>query len=130
MIWLDGMPRHGGAFSVPTCLPYLLQLATLTFGPSARARVSKRDARHYFHSLRISRRWRPYHAIPPVRRIGMKQHVRVRGWAMGCKLSATLAQAVCNAAARTARIPLARRLLPGNPCPGEPPVWGSIIDDL
>ena len=49
---------------------------------------------------------------------------------MGCKLSAALAQGVSNAAAKHARLPASRRLLPGLRCPMGPPVWGSIIDDL
>ena len=139
MIIFDGKPRHGGTFSVPKegqaetrwIAPSELAsdfiddkkvppTATHTFAPIARARVSKRDARHCFHSLRTSRRRRPFHAIPPNRRSGLKQHVRLRSWAMGCKLSATLAQGVSNAAADAASIPLDRRLLPGNLCPGEP----------
>ena len=156
MVWIDGQPRHSGAFAVPkdgaetrwiapselvndiiddekvppTLLPYLPQLATVTFPRGSRARVSKRDARHYFHSLRTAPRWRPFHALPPVRKGIGKRHCRLRSWPMGCKLSAGLAQAISNVAAAKAGLPPRRRLLPGQPTPGRAPIWGSIIDDL
>ena len=41
-------------------MPYLPQLQALTVPEGVRVRVSKRDAKHYFHTLRAGARWRPF----------------------------------------------------------------------
>ena len=87
-------PQHSGAFAVakddkedrwisplefandcvddarlpPLVAPYIPQLATTTLRPRCKLRVSKRDARHYFHVLRRGRKWRKWMAMPPVRK--------------------------------------------------------------
>ena len=45
---------------------YVPRFRTLRVRPGWSIRVSKRDARHYFHRLRIGRRWRPFLAHPAV----------------------------------------------------------------
>jgi hypothetical protein len=85
--WL-GEPRYGGGFAVPKddaedrwispneftndiicdellptmSVPYLPQLASTYIAPCDRALVSKRDARHYFHTLSAEEEWRKYMA--------------------------------------------------------------------
>ena len=44
---------------------YLPMLGMLVIEQGTRLRVSKRDARHYFHMLRRGRRWAPFFAMPP-----------------------------------------------------------------
>ena len=152
----QGKPRHGGAFAVPknesesrwispaefvndvtddsrlprVVLPYLPQLATLTFPKGRRARVTKRGARHSFRTLRISQRWRHYMGLPPIKRHDEAMYPRFCSWPMGYKLSAAVAQSIIDRVARDARLPLGHRLRPGVPCPRGLPVWGTIIDDV
>ena len=154
---VDGRVAYGGAFAVPkdgketkwiapsefvndvtdkrrvplTVLPYLPQLAGLTFKPGERARVSKRDARCYFHNMKARHCWRSFQCLPPVIVKGKaRRYPKYRTWPMGSRISAALAQGLSNVVTKLAGVPEKHRLLPGRPCPLRLPVRGSIIDDF
>ena len=57
-------------------------------------RVSKRDARHYFHILESGSRWRGYLGGPPIRKHGKTMVHCSRAWPMGLKLSAAVAHRI------------------------------------
>ena len=152
-----GGPQHSGAFAVdkdgaedrwisplefandcvddsrlpPLVAPYVPQLAAVSLRPGCRLRISKRDARHYFHVLRRGRRWKQWMAMPPIRNKfgGSRQWVFHRAWPMGFKASAAIAQGVTEAAAQAAHLPFDRQLRPSRACPTHPPLWGIIMDD-
>eukprot|EP00973_Karenia_brevis_P058331 8122462-Karenia_brevis.AAC.1 len=45
---------------------YIPRLRVVRSDPRKVIRVTKRDARHYFHMLRLGKRWRKYLSNPPV----------------------------------------------------------------
>ena len=111
-------------------MPYLPMLGILTTKKGRKMWISKRDARHYFHVLKNTKAWQKYFRGPPVFRDGKRVYPRHHGWPMGYAASALIAQSVTEVCAERAGVPQSRRLLPGLPCPAEPPVWGAIIDDF
>ena len=110
--------------------PYLPQLRSLTLKRGVRARVSKRDARHYYHTLKTGRRWKLWMGQPPVTRGGRRYVPLQRAWPMGFKGSATVAHRITEMVADRAGLPPDLRCLPGLPCPAGPPLWGAIVDDV
>lgn len=151
------VPQHSGAFAVPKdetedrvtyplefandcCIdanvpalvaPYFPQIAAVTKTPGSRVKLSKRDARHYFHCFRFSSAWRRWLAVPPARRLGelRPRWLYHRAWPMGFKPSAAVAQPCTEAAAARAKLLWGRQLRPGTPTPREMPLWGLIVDD-
>eukprot|EP00974_Lingulodinium_polyedra_P000330 31664-Lingulodinium_polyedra.AAC.1 len=111
-------------------MPYLPMLGTLTVGKHQRLWVSKRDARHYFHVLKVGKPWRRLLRAPGLLRGGRLRYPRARAWPMGYKASAVIAQSVTECCAERAGLPAGSRCLPGRPTPLRPPVWGAIIDDV
>lgn len=98
-------------------------------------RVSKRDARHYFHHLRIGSRWQRWLCGPPIRLVnkkGLKQEwfPACRSTPMGFGPSAGWAQGLTDVVTHDAGLPQDRRVHPDFVVPAGLPVWGSIIDDI
>ena len=93
--------------------------------------ISKRDARHYFHTLRIGNKWHKWLCGPPIRsNSGDEKYPACAAAPMGFGPSAGWAQALTDVATAHAQLPDDRRLHPDNPCPVELPLWGSICDDI
>ena len=95
-------------------------------------RVYKKDARHFFHFLRIGHRWSKYMAHPPLR--PTPQHDERfpvhRGVPMGFTAAAAWAQAYNEAKAKEVGLPEQSRLIDTQPPPSSFPIWGSILDDV
>ena len=93
--------------------------------------VSKRDARHYFHSLKIGRKWHRWLCGPPIFMSGGKLRFPACCTApMGFGPSAGWAQALTDVTTSAADMPRERRLHPDECAPGDFPLWGSIYDDI
>ena len=86
-----------------------------------RIRICKRDARHYFHRLRIHKRWHKYLAHPPVNGELYPVH---RCAPMGFAPSAGWAQAVTDRATSLAGLPADRRNKFTTEVPHCLPLWG------
>ena len=88
-------------------------------------RVSKRDARHYFHKLRIGRKWKPYLAMPSADAHTISKEDRVHPAhntaPMGFGPSAGWAQALTDYATSSGGLPDDRRLKIDDPAPATPP---------
>eukprot|EP00971_Amphidinium_carterae_P325225 6455402-Amphidinium_carterae.1 len=100
----------------------------MTVPRSKRLQVSKRDARRYFHVLRVGEKWKRFLAQPRLR-VGSRRALH-RAWPMGFAGSVSFAQGITNASAARAQLPSSRRCVPGQRMPLEPPVRGAIIDDM
>ena len=113
---------------------YTPKLRTITAPSTGRLVVTKRDARHYFHRLRIGRRWRRGLCGPPIRVAGT--HGEVWRYPAACSApmgfgpSAGWAQALTDVVADGAQLPHDSRLHPDFVVPLGFPVWGSIVDDI
>ena len=95
-----------------------------------RLRIHKIDGRHFFHMLRVGRRWQKYFASPPLPRVRgqeVKYPVNV-SVPMGFTGSASWAQIFNEAIIDECKLPADRRLVDGQIAPGQLPVWGSILD--
>ena len=90
--------------------------------------VRKRDLRHYFHHLRLGRKWHKYLAHPSAVVDGEPQYPLHQAAGMSFAPSAGLAQSVTDLG--TAALPREKRVVFDAPAPKAFPVWGSIIDDL
>eukprot|EP00974_Lingulodinium_polyedra_P112156 10850348-Lingulodinium_polyedra.AAC.1 len=88
------------------------------------------DARHYFHTLAVGRRWRKYLAHPPLGRTA--QHAErfpvACSLPMGFAPAASWAQLCTEAATARAALPAEARLVDSRPPPAAPPLWASILD--
>lgn len=95
-------------------------------------RVTKHDARHYFHRLAVGPRWRKYFGHPPVWDSAARQGLYPRHCAvpMGMRASAGWAQCLTEVVTSRAGLSAAHRLHPDRPPPSALPVWGSIVDDV
>lgn len=109
---------------------YPPRLRSTTARAGVRLRISKRDARHYFHRLRLSPQWRPWLAHPPVWLRGKRMWPRHCTAAMGLAPSAGWAQALTDQVTEAASLPQAQKVVIHEPAPRGLPVWGSIIDDV
>lgn len=110
---------------------YVPRLRGLQTRPGSRVVVSKRDARHYFHALRLGRKWEKFVGHPPVTGADGASLVPVhRSAPMGFMPSAVWAQAVTDTMALAAELPPDKRVSYNLAVPNELPVWGSIVDDL
>lgn len=123
----EKLPRPRFAF-VPS-------LRTLTVPSRGCIAVSKRDARHYFHRLRIGRRWEkwlcgPSIMLPDRRGVPKEVFPASRSAPMGFGPSAGWAQCLTDLVTHVAGLPEGHRLHPDRVVPEELPVWGSIIDDI
>lgn len=123
----EKMPRPRFAY-IPT-------LRTVLVPKSGRILVSKRDARHYFHRLRIGRRWERWLCGPPVKDVArgggvIQLYPSCRATPMGFGPSAGWAQGLTDVVALDADLPQDRRLHPDSVVPSHLPIWGSIIDDI
>lgn len=121
------MPRPRFAF-VP-------MLRVITVPKQGKILVSKRDARHYFHRLRIGRRWEKYLCGPPVKQLSrqgqlVELYPACRSTPMGFGPSAGWAQGLTDVVALDAGLPVDSRVHPDHVVPSHLPVWGSIIDDI
>lgn len=113
---------------------YIPGMRCLSVPKSGLIAVSKRDARHYFHRLRIGKNWQRWLCGPPV----ILEHggvTRVRYPAcqsapMGFGPSAGWAQGLTDVVALDAKLPEECRVHPDVVMPEKLPVWGSIIDDI
>ena len=114
---------------------YIPKLRCLQVPASGVLVVSKRDARHYFHRLRIGRRWRRWLCGPPVtwevagKRRGQRYPASCSA-PMGFGPSAGWAQGLTDVVTNDASLPPDRRLHPDTVVPSTTPVWGSIVDDV
>ena len=114
---------------------YVPSLRSVTVPRTGVIVVSKRDARHYFHRLRIGRRWGRWLCAPsielPCRQGGTRVMFPAAQSAPMCfGPSAGWAQGLTDVVANDAHLPEDRRLHPDLIIPGELPIWGSIIDDI
>eukprot|EP00971_Amphidinium_carterae_P115155 2280884-Amphidinium_carterae.1 len=151
----NGKPMIGGCFAVPKSpfeqrvisnLPvnqlvdparvprpvfaYPPRLRSVYVPLGAKVLLYKRDLRHYFHQLRIGRRWFKYLAHPSIEVEGQEMVPLHTCAPMGFSASSGWAQEVSNAALKYAQLPAERRAAFDTPVPEEFPIWGSIIDDL
>eukprot|EP00438_Fugacium_kawagutii_P012044 Skav218186 [mRNA] locus=scaffold5213:236505:243510:- [translate_table: standard] len=114
---------------------YIPSLRCVTVPKSGAVVVTKRDARHYFHRLRIGRRWGKWLCGPPItasggRHSGEKMYPAAQSAPMGFGPSAGWAQGLTDVVALDANLPQDKRLHPDFVVPESLPVWGSIIDDI
>lgn len=110
---------------------YIPKLRVTWVPRSGRLLVSKRDARHYFHSLKIGRKWQKWLCGPPI----TNDHGDLRFPAsctapMGFGPSAGWAQGLTDETTLAAGLPESSRLHPDHMAPDSFPVWGSICDDI
>ena len=103
---------------------YIPKMRTVTVPTSGVVVVSKRDARRYFHRLRIGRRWRRWLCGPPVRLRRSSGEVILRYPAscsapMGFGPSAGWAQGLTDTVTQKASLPPEHRLHPDFGVPGE-----------
>ncbi|CAE8597891.1 unnamed protein product, partial [Polarella glacialis] len=110
---------------------YVPRMRALTAPRGGKLLLSKRDARHYFHCLRIGKKWGRWLCGPPVRDDdGSPLFPAAQAAPMGFGPSAVWAQAVTDKITLDADLPHASRVHPGQIIPDELPVWGSIVDDI
>lgn len=113
---------------------YIPSLRSVTVPSGGKIVVSKRDARHYFHRLRIGRRWGKWLCGPPIRAgagaSGGERYPSCRSAPMGFGPSAGWAQGLTDVVAFDAELPQHQRLHPDIVVPEGLPIWGSIIDDI
>ena len=107
-------------------------MRAMTLSQTKQLRVYKKDARHFFHFLRIGSRWRKYMAHPPLPSSSHNPSMFPvhRGVPMGFTAAAAWAQAYNEQKAREADLPTESRLVDGSPPPACFPIWGSILDDV
>ncbi|CAE7241436.1 lon, partial [Symbiodinium sp. CCMP2592] len=123
----DKLPRPQFAF-IP-------KMRSLTVPEGGVVVVSKRDARHYFHRLKIGRRWRRWLCGPPIQigRGAGPEHQRFPASCsvpMGFGPSAGWAQGLTDTVTQRAGLPSEHRLHPDMVVPECLPLWGSIVDDV
>ena len=107
-------------------------LRAMTLEETKRLRIFKKDARRFFHFLKIGKRWEKYMAHPPLPAVeGHPQMFPVhQGVPMGFTAAAAWAQAYNEQKAVEAALPDSARLVDGKPPPKNFPIWGSILDDV
>ena len=110
---------------------YIPKLRVVMVPKSGKILVSKRDARHYFHSLQVGKKWQKWLCGPPiVLDNGQRRYPASRTAPMGFGPSAGWAQQVTDMATDDSHMPAERRLHPDRFAPSELPIWGSICDDI
>jgi hypothetical protein len=113
---------------------YIPSLRSLSVPSGGVVAVSKRDARHYFHRLRIGKNWQRWLCGPPVSsssgRGSQQLYPASCSAPMGFGPSAGWAQGLTDVVAHDASLPPECRLHPDFVTPETLPVWGSIIDDI
>ena len=124
----------------PTKLPrpkfaYIPKLRSILVPSSGVLVISKRDARHYFHRLRVGQRWRRWLCGPPISwklsSGGSGQRFPASCSApMGFGPSAGWAQALTDVVTTDAGLPVQQRVHPDTVVPSTMPIWGSIVDDI
>jgi len=107
-------------------------MRAMTLATGHKLRVYKKDARHFFHFLKIGKRWEKFMAHPPLKaQDGHAEKFPVHlGVPMGFTAAAAWAQAYNEQKAREAGLPAESRLVDGRPPPKGFPIWGSILDDV
>ena len=101
-----------------------------TRGPPRKLHITKRDARHYFHQLALPRRWHRWLGHPPIKVHGKRRWPLQKSVPMGFGPAAGWAQGATDAASAKANLDQDLRVVEGRPVPLQPPIWGSILDDL
>ena len=109
---------------------YPPRLRSMLARPGTFLVVRKRHLRHYFHHLRLGRRWHKYLAHPPIMVDGVRESPLHQAAPMGFTGSAGIAQAVTDEATTRVALPTAQRVTFDTVAPSSWPVWASIIDDL
>eukprot|EP00971_Amphidinium_carterae_P289191 5742148-Amphidinium_carterae.1 len=109
---------------------YIPAVRTVTTRRHKTIRVWKRDARHYFHNLKLGRRWRKYLAMPRVRSKVVRCFPRHCTVPMGMGPAAGWAQAATDVATNRAGLPQHSRVRLGDVPPIGLPIWASILDDV
>ena len=110
---------------------YPPRLRVLRIPPGSVVTVRKRDARHYFHHLRVGRRWHKFLCHPIVTFPDGRRRAPLHcATPMGFSPSAGWAQAVNDTVAERASLPQDRGVVFDRPAPLDPPIWGSIFDDM
>jgi len=109
---------------------YIPRLRALQTTPRKWLLKSKRDARHYFHRLKLGRKWAKFLAQPPIGTGVDKRFPASTTIPMGFGPSAGWAQAVTDTATRKAELPPDKQVKFDEPAPPSFPIWGSIIDDI
>ena len=109
---------------------YIPKLRVTYVPRSGRLLISKRDARHYFHSLKIGRKWQRWLCGPPIGSGSALRFPASRTAPMGFGPSAGWAQGLTDVTTLAAGMPEDRRLHPDRLAPLDMPIWGSICDDI
>ena len=114
---------------------YIPKLRAVSVPSSGVIAVSKRDARHYFHRLRIGRRWQRWLYGPPIEMTKKSGGSSViypacQSTPMGFGPSAGWAQGLTDTVTTDAGLPQSHRVHPDFVVPSTFPLWGSIIDDI
>ncbi len=113
---------------------YIPGMRCLSVPKSGLIAVSKRDARHYFHRLRIGKNWQRWLCGPPVTLehggVTRVRYPACQSAPMGFGPSAGWAQGLTDVVAFDANLPQESRVHPDVVMPEQLPVWGSIIDDI
>ena len=114
---------------------YIPKLRAVTVPASGIVMVSKGDARHYFHRLKIGKLWRRWLCGPAIEVAcpdgGLKRLFPASCSApMGFGPSAGWAQGLTDTVTSRAGLPQEHRLHPDLVVPDSLPLWGSIVDDV
>lgn len=114
---------------------YIPHMRCLTVPRGGVIAVSKRDARHYFHRLRLGKKWEKWLCGPPIPLQTSSGETKqfypaARATPMGFGPSAGWAQALTDVVTADAKLPPQQRLSPDFVVPEGLPIWGSIIDDI
>ena len=114
---------------------YIPHMRCLTVPRGGVIAVSKRDARHYFHRLRLGKKWEKWLCGPPIPLQTSSGETKqfypaARATPMGFGPSAGWAQGLTDVVTADAKLPPQQRLSPDFVVPEGLPIWGSIIDDI
>ena len=152
---IKGRPLYSGAFAVPKNVEedraisalcplnalvdpsklwkprfaIMPMMRALRITPGKRLCIYKKDARRFFHFLRIGRRWKKYMAHPPLK--ATSQHPEMfpthAAVPMGFTAAASWAQAYNEAKAWDVALPSGSRLVDVKPPPDSFPIWGPFL---
>ena len=117
------------------CFAYIPHMRCVTVPRDGVIAVSKRDARHYFHRLRLGKKWEKWLCGPPITLSASSGETKqyypaARATPMGFGPSAGWAQGLTDVVTSDANLPSEQRLSPDFVVPEGLPIWGSIIDDI
>lgn len=125
--WISALCPTNSLVS-PAAIPrprfaYIPRLRSVHCPRHLELRVTKRDARHYFHMMKIGRRWHRWLAHPALPDVGHGVHYPVHlAIPMGIAMSAGWAQAITDVTTTRAGLPSQQQLVLGEPAPKGFPI--------